>query len=319
MKELLLFYNAYREGKVALLPPLRIQYKDYAAWQQTQLSGAALEGHRAYWLQQLAGKPPVLDLPGSLVRPAVKTYHGDAVAKVFGAALSRDFQHLVQGYGSTLFMGLLAAVNVLLHKYTGQQDLILGTPILGRDHLELEDQVGFYLNTLALRTRLTADDSYRAVLEQVQKVTLEAYEHQLFPFEQLLDELQLPRDISRNPLFDIMLILQNTQGSNPAPPPENGRLRLRGYQGRQTFTSKFDLTFDFVEAGEEIHLKLVFNRDLLPRSIVVQLADYLERLLGAIVARPHAPVRQLDYLSHAEQQQLATLRVEFNALVSDEF
>lgn len=208
---------------------------------------------------------------------------------------------------------------MLLHKYAAQEDLILGTPIMGREHLDLEDQVGFYLNTLALRTRLTGSDSYRAVLEQVQQTTLGAYEHQVFPFDQLLEELQLPRDSSRNPLFDVMLILQNTQVSNTLPPQQDSTLRLRGYQGRQTFTSKFDLTFDFVEAGDELHLKLVFNRDLLPRSVAVQLVDYLERLLTALVARPHAPIQQLEYFSPAEQQQQAALQVAFNAAVSDEF
>ncbi|OON70558.1 hypothetical protein B0919_00590 [Hymenobacter sp. CRA2] len=319
MKELMLLYHAYCAGQPSPLVPLRIQYKDYAAWQQTQLSGANLEKYHAYWQQQLTAPLPVLDIPGSRPRPAMKTYRGDAVAKVFGAELSRDFQSLVQGYGSTLFMGLLAAVNVLLHKHAEQDDLILGTPIMGREHLDLEDQVGFYLNTLALRTRLTPQDSFRSVLDQARNVTLGAFEHQLFPFDQLLDELQLPRDISRNPLFDVMIILQNTQGSNPLPPPEDGRLRIRHYQGRQTLTSKFDLTFDFVEAGDEIHLKLVFNRDLLPRSTAEQLVEYLERLLQAIVAQPHAPLRQLQYLSPAEQQQLAVLQGEFNAALSDEF
>jgi acyl transferase domain-containing protein/acyl carrier protein len=319
MKELFLLYTAHTQGKENPLRPLRIQYKDYAAWQQTQLSGSALEGHKAYWLQQLSGELPVLDIPGSRVRPAVKTYRGDSVAKVIPADLGRDIRSIVQGYGSTLFMGLLAAVNVLLHKHTDQEDIVIGTPILGREHLDLEDQVGFYLNTLALRARISPADSYRSVLDQIQQVTLGAYEHQVFPFDQLLDELGLTRDMSRNPLFDIMLILQNTQGSNTLPPQENGPLRIRGYEGRKTLTSKFDLTFDFVEAGDEIHLNLVFNRDLFPRSTVEQLADDLERLLASIVVQPHAPVRQLEYLSPDEKQSQTALQAEFNAAVSEEF
>lgn len=319
MKELMLLYGAHCAGQPNPLPPLRIQYKDYVAWQQTQLSGAALAQHKAYWLQQLAGKLPVLDIPGSQLRPALKTYRGDAVVKVIGAALGREFRTLVQGYGSTLFMGLLAALNVLLHRHADQEDIIVGTPILGREHLDLEEQVGLYLNTLALRTQLTAADSYRTVLAHAQQTTLGAFEHQVFPFDQLLEELQVPRDVSRNPLFDVMLILQNTQVGPPLPAPGDGPLRVRSYHGRQTLASKFDLTFDFVEAGDELHLKLVFNRDLFHRSAAVQLADYLARLLAAIVAQPQVPIRQLEYLSPAEREQLAALQLEFNATVSDEF
>ncbi|HJT73558.1 MAG TPA: amino acid adenylation domain-containing protein, partial [Chitinophaga sp.] len=209
INELLALYHAHTAGEFDPLPPLRIQYKDYAVWQQEQLSGALQEEHREYWLQQFAGELPVLELMPDSPRPAVKTYNGGIVQKTFGKELSRGLRAIVQEEGATLFMGLLAAVNALLYRYTGQEDIIVGSPVAGREHVDLEDQIGFYVNTLALRARFHGTDSYRELLSQIRDVTLGAYEHQVYPFDDLVDELGLQRDMSRSALFDVMVILQN--------------------------------------------------------------------------------------------------------------
>lgn len=319
IKELLLLYDAHTKGMVNPLAPLRIQYRDYAAWQHAQLSGEALIAHRTYWLKEFEGDLPVLDLPGSKPRPAVNTYNGGSVSKIIPAGRSKELKNLLQLHEGTLFMGLLATVNVLLHRYTGQNDIIIGTPILGREHLDLEDQVGFYLNTLALRSQFEPVDSFSSVLDKVKHLTLGAFEHQVFPFYLLIEELGLKRDISRNPLFDVLVILQNTQVGNAAEVSEESELKISYYQGRKALMSKFDLTFDFIEAGEEIHLNIVFNTDIYAQEMISKLADHLDQLVGSIVTQPYLAINQLDYLSENEKINLSELKSVFNSAVSDEF
>src|SRR5262249_39748406 len=152
------------------LPPLRIQYKDYAAWQQAQLKSDSLQGHQDYWLEQFAGDLPVLELPADNIRPAIKTYNGGVIRRVINSALSEGIRVLSQERECTLFMGLLAAVNVLLHLYSNQGDIIIGSPVAGREHADLEGQIGFYLNTLAIRVRFSGEDSYETLLARVKQV-----------------------------------------------------------------------------------------------------------------------------------------------------
>ena len=202
IKEVLSLYEAYSSGRSNPLLPLRIQYKDYTYWQNSQLTGEGLQVHRDYWLNQLLGDLPVLDLPTDYARPAVKTYNGHSVSYVLEPLLSRKLQDLSNRSGSSLFMTLLAGINVLLYRYTGQEDIILGSPIAGRVHSDLEGQIGFYINMLALRTRLSGDESFEDLLEKVKETSLNAYEHQVYPFDKLVEELDLQRDMSRSAVYD---------------------------------------------------------------------------------------------------------------------
>ncbi|HEX8529571.1 MAG TPA: condensation domain-containing protein, partial [Cytophagales bacterium] len=172
--EMLLLYNAHRQGRQNPLPPLRIQYKDYAVWQQSYLRGDALAAHRAYWLRQFAGNLPVLELAKSKLRPAVRTYNGRAITRRVRSAPGEGLKAALQQHGSSLFMGLLSVVYALLHKHTGAEDIIIGSPIAGREHMDLENQIGFYANTVALRTRFGAGYNFRQLLEAVRKTTLDA-------------------------------------------------------------------------------------------------------------------------------------------------
>nr|WP_295873271.1 non-ribosomal peptide synthase/polyketide synthase [uncultured Chitinophaga sp.] len=305
-RELLQYYYAHSRGEALQREPLRIQYKDYASWQQSQLNGEGLQAHKAWWLSQFAGELPVLELPADQLRPAVKTYNGGVVHASIGAAATAGLRVLVQEEGGTLFMGLLAAVNALLYRYTSQPDIIIGSPVAGREHADLEDQIGFYINTLALRTHIDGDRSFRELLRQVKTTTLGAYEHQLYPFDELVDALELQRDMSRSALFDVMVVLQNNEQTAVAAPQE-GDMAVKEFnrEGRQL--SKFDLLFDFSEQADSIRLSLTYNSDIYAHATISRLSGHLQQLLAAIAAEPAQALKELDYLSAAEKHQLLTV------------
>jgi amino acid adenylation domain-containing protein/non-ribosomal peptide synthase protein (TIGR01720 family) len=303
LDELLVFYAKYQHGYEGALPALRIQYKDYAGWEQEQLKDGLLKAQREYWLRQLEGDLPVVDLPIAKPRPAVQTFNGQVIHKNIPAQITNGLRHAARGQGATLFMGLLAGVNALLYKYTGQHEFVLGSPIAGREHADLHDQVGFYTNTLALRTQFDGKYSFQQLLNQTKEVTVGAYAHQLYPFDQLVEDLGVRRDMSRNALFDISVVLQNqskeTSGKNL-----DTALKFTPYAVPGAATSKFDLTFDFTEAGEDLQLSLEYNTDLFEQAAIEKLLQHFEQLLAAIVQQPLAPLASINYLSQPETTQL---------------
>jgi tyrocidine synthetase-3 len=313
VQELFRSYDACSRRILNPLSPLRIQYKDYAAWQQEQLEGGQFNEDKVYWLQQFEGELPVLELPGDRARPKVKTYNGALVESQLPLELGRALTALSQRQGGTLFMGLLAAVKALFYHYSGQADIIIGTPIEGREHAELEEHIGFFLNMLALRTRFNPRISFRQLLDQVKEVTLGAFVHQSYPFEELVDNLHLQRDRSRNPLFDVLVVLQNT-GLHTAERQEAGGLKVSIHKGADVEVSKFDLTIAFVEAAESLQLSIEYNTDIYDKATIGRMAAHLERLIGAAVANPEGSVQQLDYLSEEEKHQLL---VQFNDTAAD--
>jgi amino acid adenylation domain-containing protein/non-ribosomal peptide synthase protein (TIGR01720 family) len=308
VKELLLLYNAGLQSEPANLSPLKIQFKDYAYWQQQQLKGEALQESRQYWLRQFEGEVPVLELATDKPRPAIKTYNGAFVQRSLPEALSRELISLSQEQGSSLFMGLLAAVNVLLHRYTGHEDIVIGTTIAGREHADLADQIGFYVNTLPLRTAVKAGENFTSVLEKVKQVVLDAYAHQLYPFDELVGELRLQRDLSRHPLFDVLVELQEISEAGGSQPDLQG-ISVEEYSQPAEVISKFDLRFAFSRAGQDTLLMLEYNTDLYHHDTIERMAAHLVQLLQAIVASPITAVGQLDYLQEQEKQQLL---VSFN-------
>ncbi|RBL90352.1 non-ribosomal peptide synthetase [Chitinophaga flava] len=306
INELFLFYNAYlKEDKYPLIP-LRIQYKDYAAWQHEQLSGNTFENHKAYWLKQFEGELPVLELPCDKIRPAVKTYNGASVSKRIHQEDSNRLKGLIQEEGSTLFMGLLAVANALFYRYTNQKDIIIGTPVAGREHVDLGDQLGFYVNTLALRIRFDGENSYRELLDHIRQITLDAYEHQVYPFDELVDELRLLRDISRNPLFDVQVIVQNTAAGNTGIKQTPEGLSVNDYDETVFTNSVFDMVLLFIEDEEGINLNIGYNRDVYSEWIMLQLADHLTQMVKAIIACPDKPIHQLDFLTENNKTALLT-------------
>ncbi|HJT72863.1 MAG TPA: condensation domain-containing protein, partial [Chitinophaga sp.] len=320
LRELLLVYEAYTKGQEDTLRPLRIQYKDYAVWQQQQMNKATLAGQKAYWLKQFEGELPVLQLPADHLRPAIKTYKGGSVKKVISLQVSNDLRNIAQEHGGTLFMGLLSAVNMLLHNYTGQEDIVIGSPVAGREHIDLEGQIGFYVNTLALRAQFKESNTYLELLEQVRQVTLGAYEHQVYPFDKLVADLGLQGDSSRNNLFDVSLILQN------AGPDMNGALhRLKGlsiapYQQEGYELSKFDLTFFFIETPDGLQASIKYNTDLFSKDTIRQMLDNLEKMLTEIAANPSITIQQPGYsYSSPVTEHTADAGYSFKTAISDEF
>ncbi|MGB8194023.1 MAG: condensation domain-containing protein, partial [Chitinophagaceae bacterium] len=266
LKEMLYLYNSYVQEIDPILPELQVQYKDYAVWQQEELQGQALNAHKNYWLEKFGGELPVLELPTDHVRPAIKSYKGDIVTKVIGTELTGGIKKLCQEQGATLFMGLLAAVNTLLHRYTSQEDIIIGSPIAGRDHADLETQIGPYINTLPLRTKLSGKQSFRKLLSSVKETALAAYQHQVYPFDELIEQLNIRKDMSRNPLFDVMVVLQNADAGRASIEKDLGELKVEPYAAAEHVISKFDLLFDFSEQHDELKLGIEYNTAIYNRS-----------------------------------------------------
>jgi amino acid adenylation domain-containing protein/non-ribosomal peptide synthase protein (TIGR01720 family) len=306
IKELLALYNAFAKGLPQELPPLRIQYKDFSAWQLQQLQGDNLASHKTYWLNQVAGEIPVLELPTDNPRPAVKTFNGFTIEKTFNREICAELKKVSQLQGGTLFMSLLAAVNALLYKYTGQQDIIIGTPVAGREHADLEDQIGFYINTLALRTRFSGRDSFLSLLNNTKHITLGAFDHQVYPFDDLVDQLSPRRDMSRNPIFDVFIVLQNTglTSAHAGNEAANPSLGISKYTGKDDGISKFDLTFDFTEMGEELVLNLQYNSDLFSKSSMNNLLQHMERLFNAVITAPQTALAEINLLGEEEKDKL---------------
>lgn len=301
LKEILINYNALVQGLRPSLPQLAIQYKDYAAWQRQQLEGENLERHKNYWLDQFSGELPVLELPEEFPRPEVMTYVGAEVKSSFSKKTSSALKALVQQKEGTLFMGLVAGINALLYHYTGAEDIILGTPIAGREHLDLNDQIGFYINTLALRTRFSAKSTFEALVQEVKTITLEAYDHQVYPFDELIDHLKLDRDVSRSPLFNIMVILQNNESYSSDTSFQN--LKISTYD-TPTVTSKFELSFIFTEVDDQIHYIIEYNNDIYSELQINTLCKHFNQLMTVLATNAGQVIQRAQYLQPAERKQV---------------
>lgn len=308
MKELFALYESYSGGRMTELPVLQMQYKDYAYWQQQQVRDTTIKNHKAYWLQQFEGTLPALRLWTDKPRPAVRTFKGGLVKKQFPAAILHGLKAIGRQQNASLFMGLLAAVNSLLYRYTSQEDIIIGTPVAGREHEDLELQAGLYVQVLALRTKFSGAGSFNELLNKVKKDFLQACEHQVYPFDELINELKLEPGLSRNALFDVMVVLQNT-GRAGTSPVQLGDVSICECPWAEQTISKFDLTFIFEEQGETLQAGIEYNSDIFREETIERLGNHLEILLESIIQQPATPLRQLKYLSTIEEHQLL---VSFN-------
>ncbi len=287
VRELNQLYRSDRPEEA--LPPLPVQYKDYAAWHNTLLEKGRLDHHRAYWHHQLAGPLPVLNLPQDFARPAVRTYKGETRAYV----LDPDNTRFLTGYGREHRVGtfavLLSLIKALFFQFTAEEDMIVGIPVAGREHADLAGQVGFYVNTLAIRNRVNGEEDFLTLVQRVNATLVQAYEHQLYPFDRLVDELGARTHAGRSPLFDVMVILQN---NDPAV------LHLGGVavQARSLARhgSKFDLLFDVTEEDESLRVDIEFNMDLFRPERINRLFGSLEKLLESIRCTPGAALEDLS-------------------------
>ncbi|HYO54438.1 non-ribosomal peptide synthetase, partial [Archangium sp.] len=304
LRELSELYAAFEAGGVPVLPELALQYADYAVWQRQWLQGEVLEGQLSYWKKTLAGAPQALELPTDRARPQVQTFHGAQLQVQLPLALSQEVRALSQREGATLFMTLLAALQALLARYSGQRDIVVGTPIAGRNRREVEGLIGFFVNTLALRTPLEGNPSFRELLGRVRQVALGAYAHQDIPFEKLVEELKPQRSLSHPPLFQVMFAFQNVpqlagsgaEGSRPS--LEMRPLEVEGQ------TAKFDLTLSLAETPEGLVGSLQYNTDLFESATAARMLGHFQVLLEAATSNPELPLASLPLLTPAERQQV---------------
>ncbi|MFL6293378.1 MAG: amino acid adenylation domain-containing protein, partial [Thermoanaerobaculia bacterium] len=299
VREVGLLYAAFLERRPSPLPELSIQYAEFAAWQRQHLSGELLETEVSWWRRRLAGMPPALELPTDHPRPPVRTGRGEVHAFGLGGEALAGLGRFSRWHGATLFVTLLAGVAALLQRYTGEDDLVIGTPVAGRTRTETEPLIGVFVNSLALRVDLSGAPSFLDLLGRAGETTLSASAHQEVPFERLVEELAPERDRSRPPLFQVMLAWQSAAAE---------RLSLPGLEVEShsihTGTAKFDLTFFLGEAPQGLDGAIEYDCDLFDRTTAMRLAASLARLLEGAMAAPQAPVTELPVLSPAERSAL---------------
>ncbi len=301
LRELSALYAARVEGRPSLLPEPTVQTMDFAVWQREWLRGETLSAELAFWKSQLAGAPPVLDLPLDRPRPAVRTFRGARRRIAIPGELSRELEALAQRSGATLYMALLAAFAALLGRLSGQEDVVVGSPVAGRTRSETEGLIGCFVNTLALRVDLAGDPAFESLLRRVRERTVSALAHQELPFEKLVEELAPERSLSHSPVFQAMLALQTM----PAPlPPDLPGVLLEPLDA-DPGVAKFDLSLDLAPAADGgFSGWLEYNRDLFDAAAMERLAAQLERVLKAVAERPELKVSELPLLSAAERRRL---------------
>jgi amino acid adenylation domain-containing protein len=308
-RELATLYRTRREGSGEELPELPLQYADFSQWQREWLRGPVLEAQLAYWRAQLAGAPMVLELPADRPRPAVQTSRGANHRFALEPALTAQLQALSTQEGVTLFATLLSAFQVLLHRYSGQEDLLVGSPVANRGRLELEGLVGFFVNTLVLRARLGGDPSFREVLKRARDTTLSAYSHQDVPFEKLVEVLQPQRDPSRTPLIQAVFALEM----------EQPRWSLPGLsvesRAVETGTAPFELTLTLVADGHGgLGGTLNFNADLFEAATARRMAEHFRALVKGLVADPGQRLSRLSLMDAEERRRVL---VEWNTTAAE--
>jgi amino acid adenylation domain-containing protein len=300
VRELSTLYQAYSQGRPSPLPPLSIQYADYAHWQHQWLRGEALQNQLDYWRRQLAGAPALLELPTDRPRPPVQRFCGAAESVQIGAALVERLKALSQRAGATLFMTLLAGFATLLWRYSGMDDIVVGTPVANRRHWQTEPLIGFFVNTLALRIDLKDTPRFEELLQQIQRVAVDAYAHQDLPFERLVEELNPDRNLSHTPLFQVMFVLQNV----PLGALELGGLTITPIAPEHVI-AKFDLSLELSESAQGIEGWLEYNTDLFDRATIRRMVGHWQTLLEGIAADSGQSIAALPLLTDAERQQLA--------------
>jgi amino acid adenylation domain-containing protein/non-ribosomal peptide synthase protein (TIGR01720 family) len=309
-REFVQAYDAVRRGRTPALPALRWQYRDYAAWQERDAAAARSED-REYWRKMLAGPLPVLDLATDMPRPRVQTFHGRFHTARWTAEESAALRELARRHDATMFTLVTALVKVLLHRYTGAGDVIVGTPVAGRGGVHLEDQIGFYANTLALRSSVRPDEPFESFLSRTQATVADAVSHEGYPFDRLVDELDVPRALNRQPLFDVMVLLDVADPHALALP--NLTVSLFPKTGRLYDVSKFDLTFAFGDDPAGLTAGIEYNSSLFEETRIAQMASHLHVVAQSVVDDARTAVGDLAVMPSDERQRL----VEFNATATD--
>jgi amino acid adenylation domain-containing protein len=299
VKEVVALYGAYIEDQPAQLEALPIQYADYAIWQRKYMQGELLEAKLNYWKTKLAATAP-LQLPCDNSRPAMQSSRGATLNFHIDQTLSAKLGALSHQHGATLYMTLLSVFKVLLYRYSGQEDICVGTPIAGRNRHEVEGLIGFFINTLVLRDQVRGEDSFTVLLDQVKETTLEAYAHQEVPFEKVVDAVVKDRDLGRHPLFQVMFVLQNTP---EVPELKLGKLQLAS-EGHEQRTTQFDISFLLSETGTGLVGTVEYATDLYGEDTIARMTGHYINLLNSVAAAPETAAGKLSMLSVEEEAAL---------------
>ena len=298
-RELAALYEAYSNDRQSPLPELAIQYPDFASWQRGWLDGEVLESQLSYWRQRLKDAPMVLQLPTDKPRPAVQTFHGKRESFFLPQETEKSLRSFSQKEGATLFMTLFAAFNTLLYRYSGQEDILVGSPIANRNRDEIEGLIGFFVNTLVLRTQMEGDPSFRELVGRVREMALEAYAHQDLPFEKLVEDLQPDRSPSYPPIFQVLFVLQNASKEKvEIPSLKVSRIPV------QSGTVQFDLVFSVMETAEGLKCSFDYNSDLFESRTISQNINSFKSLVKAIIENPDQSIGKMQILSDSEEQSL---------------
>jgi amino acid adenylation domain-containing protein len=296
--ELLHSYDRFVKGELPDLKPLEFQYKDFSAWQNKKLQGEGAAKAKHFWLEMYKSGIPVLQLPGDFNRPPVKTFKGGKVDFSIGPANYSKLAAFSDENGATLFVVLLSLVSALLHRYSDQGDFVIGTPVSGRQHANLENQIGLFVNTLPLRIQISESDKFIDLVNKVKKISIEAIDNQIFPFDSLVNELNLQRDVSRHPLFDVMMSFYHESGFHGNAEENEGILSTGG------MTTKFDLTFNFHDAGDHIAFIIEYNTDIFQPGRIRKMGKDFKLLIAELVNKAvDVPVHRV-FLTDEERQQV---------------
>lgn len=308
-RELGAAYEALARGAEPALPPLPVQYGDFAQWQEDYLQGETLERLVDFWRRTMAGAPTLLELPADRPRPPVQSHRGDDVRITVPGPLLARLRQLSGEHRVTLFMTLLAGFNILVRRYTGQTDLVIGSTLAGRDAAETEHLIGFFINTLALRTDLSGDPTVRELLARVRDVSLTAFEYRALPYEKLVEELQPQRNLSFDPVCQVFFMLQNV----PTAPLKLAGIEL-SIEPVYTGTAKADLTIWAVEQPDHLDVTAEFNTDIFDRTTIERMMGHYVALLEGMIAAPGGRISQLPLLTAPERRQILA---EWNATAVD--
>ncbi|MCP4160604.1 MAG: AMP-binding protein [Deltaproteobacteria bacterium] len=299
IRDFLCAYNSFRDNKTPDLEPLRIQYKDYSAWQNGLFDSPEIKKQREYWLDKLSGQLPVLSIPTDKVRPLVKTFEGKSFDFTLSKEIKKNLNDLCKKNQITLFMMLQALVKVLFHRYSGQDDIILGSPIAGRVHKDLENQIGIYINTLVFRDSINGEIKFEEFLKTVSKTCTDGFDNQDYPFDKLVDDLVQKRDPSHSPLFDVMVVLQNYETTIV----EIDGLKVSPFE-TENVVSKFDMILFFTEREDEILCSFEYNINIFNEDRIKRMAEHLKMLIYSVMENPQSRIKDLQLIPEKEKNLL---------------
>lgn len=305
-RDLMLTYNSLKLKTSDELPNLRIQYKDYAIWQQDLLTSDHMKMAKAYWSEKLKAPLPYMNLPTERTRPSLKTYNGNSKTFHLSTNQIQAFREFCQFRRCSVFTGLVAVLNCILYRYTGVEDIIIGTPVAGRNHVDLKDMMGVFINSVPLRMKMSKHMPFDDLVDEVKQMIDESIENQIVPLEVLIDELKIKRDISRATLFDIFVSYHNSISPIAGIPESDFTFKQLSIPNTDT---KFDITFKFTEYIDKIHLKIDFNADIYSENMINRLGRHYSGFLEQVAKFPQSLVDRVDYLDEKEKNEV----FDFNA------